>query len=322
MFLLPHPVSGITRREWLGGLLVTGLGAFGAADPPKVKRVEVDPGEIEDVRKRASVAKLNGFGANESELYAALGDAPEAFRKEALFLCEELATSFKTHFHHKGIDVVMPARKMMVIALKDKVSYAAFKGEEVGQTEGGHYEVESGRLVIFDFRELEIKGNNNARRTNTFILVHEALHQLTFGTGILEREGDIPVAISEGLATYGELWRNSRREKILGQLNRPRLMVLSAPGEGQDWIPIAELLGSDKLFYDPATEQLAYAESWLLIYELFKARASTAKLLAFLKAIKTRKNPGKRIEDAELALGKLDRLDRELKRSANLMIRG
>jgi len=311
----------IPRRDWLGGVILLGLGSLGAADPPKEKPAEIDREEKAAVLKRAADAKLKEFGTNESDHYTGIGDAPESFRKDALFLCEELATSFKTHFHLKGFDLALPKKKMTVVTLKDKASYAAFKGEAVGAAEGGHFEVSSGRLVIYDFREDE-KKVVNARRTNTFILVHEAIHQLTHGTGMLERGGDVPVAISEGFATYGELWRNAGREKILGHVNRPRLAVLSNPGEGRDWIPLDELLGTDELFYDPKTEQLAYAESWLLIYELLKTRAATARLTKYLTAIKPRKNPGKRIEDAEETIGNLGKLDRDLKRSANLLIRG
>lgn len=309
----------ISRREWLSGLALLGLGTLGAADPRKERPSEVDPAEREAVLKRADAAGLKGFGSNESGHYLGLGDAPESFRKEALFLCEELATTFKTHFQLKGFNVALPARKMTIVTLKDKGSYVAFKGEDVGESEGGHYEVSTGRLVIFDFREDERAAN--ARRTNTFILVHEAIHQITYGTGMLERGGDVPVAISEGFATYGELWRNARREKVLGQVNRPRLAVLSRPGDGRDWIPLAELLGSDELFYDPETEQLAYAESWLLIYELLKNRAGIARLTAYLKAIKSRKDPGKRMEDAEGNLGKQGKLESDMKRSAELLIR-
>ncbi len=317
-----HALSdpGFTRRDWLGGLIVLGLGSLGAGDPVRPIPSVIDPAELAKIKKRASEAKLKDFGTNESDHYLGAGDAPEKFRKEALYLCEELAVSFKTHFQLKGFEVPLPSKKMTVVTLKDKASYEAFKGEAVGEAEGGHYEVSTGRLVIFDFRESE--NQLNAKRTNTFILVHEAVHQLTYGTSILERGGDVPVAISEGFATYGELWRIARREKILGQINRPRLAVLKMPGEGRDWIPLDELISGDDLFYDPKTEQLAYAESWLLIYELFKTHASNAKLIAFLKAIKTRENAGKRIEDAEKTFGNLDRLDREMRRSASLLVRG
>ncbi len=47
-------------------------------------------------------------------------------------------------------------------------------------------------------------GRNASTRVNTFTLVHEAIHQLTYNTGLLDRQADVPVAISEGLATFGE----------------------------------------------------------------------------------------------------------------------
>ena len=36
-------------------------------------------------------------------------------------------------------------------------------------------------------------------------LSHEATHQLTFNTGLLNRKGDVPMCIAEGLAVYGEI---------------------------------------------------------------------------------------------------------------------
>ncbi|MGE3820253.1 MAG: DUF1570 domain-containing protein [Isosphaeraceae bacterium] len=307
-----------SRRLFLAGAL--SLGFWG-----RVGALAAVPSETTDAVKaalyRAEKAGLKGLGTTATEHYVAVGDSLEAFRKEALDLCERLGASFLSHFRAKGFELDWPASPMTVVALASRESYVAFKGTPASEFEGGYYEVLADRLVIFDFREGGADAPAppaNARRINTFSLVHEANHQLTFGTRMLDRKADVPVALSEGLATYGELWQSAR--PIIGQVNRPRLAVLSNPG-GVVWIEVQRLLTDDDLFRNPETEQLAYAEAWLLVAQLLKTKAGTARLIAYLDRLRGKNDPGTRLSDATEALGDLNRLDRELKRSANLLIR-
>ena len=128
---------------------------------------------------------------------------------EALELCESLAMSFLKHLEFKGFDVLPPKNRLGVVVLADRASYEAFIGEQVLETEGGLYEPSSGWLVMFDFHKERAKGGKDVRRLNTFTLVHEATHQLTFHIGLLDRKSDVPVAISEGFATYAETWQRA-----------------------------------------------------------------------------------------------------------------
>lgn len=312
-----------SRRDWLAGLIVLGTVAIGADAPAKKAKAQepkVPTADLDAIRKRAEGVGLKKVEVSESAHYFAVGDALNGFRKEALQLCEEIASSFLTHFRAKGFTLEFPPDKMAVVTLKDKESYTLFKGEEVDPNEGGHFEVSEGRLVIFDFR-----GGDNAaqvfapQRLNTFSLVHEAIHQLTFATGLLARAGDVPVAVSEGFATQGELWRKA--DRVMGRVNVPRLRVLAATTQGAGWIGVRDLLTNDDLFFDDQTSQVAYGESWLFIHEMLRTKASLAKLTSYLSLIKTRRDPGHRVEDAEEAFGKLEVLDRDLKQAALKLVR-
>ena len=65
---------------------------------------------------------------------------------------------------------------------------------------------------------------------------------LSFNTGMLARDRDVPACIAEGLATYAELWQTKGKGK-LGTPNRARLSVLLDSGNGgAAWIPIDKLL--------------------------------------------------------------------------------
>jgi hypothetical protein len=248
-----------------------------------------------------------------------VGDAPTRFRDEALALCEKLAASYQAHFEAKGVRHPLPERPLTLVTLKSRASYKAFKEGPVSETEGGYYDLDADRLVIFDFQDAEERKTRDlARRINTLALVHESIHQLTFATGLLRRDGDVPLVVSEGLATYGELWQSGRPS--FGQVNRPRLAVLADP-KGGDWIPLEDLIVADGAFDNVETEQMAYAEAWLLAYHLLKTKAGAAQYNGFLDRIRPRYDPSRRVFDATESLGELGRLDRALKKAASLLIR-
>lgn len=289
-----------TRRRWLTLMALAGLGSLGA------DKAQADPAEAEAILARLAAVKLENRGSSETDHYLALGDAPDDFRDGALEVCEGLAKTFQKHLLTKGIAITLPRRKMAVVVLAGKESYDAFNGSQSVSAEGGVFDLETNRLVIFQ---------TNNPQVNTFTLVHEATHQLTYNIGLLSRKGDVPVALSEGLATYGEVWRKDR--PTLSRPNLLRLGVLKNPGRGAaKWIPMAKLLTDDNLFADESTVQLAYAESCLWIYDLLQTETGAKKLRDYLAAVRTRGDASQRLKDAEAAFGKLDRLDTVLKAAA------
>jgi hypothetical protein len=315
------PAWPLTRRRWLGGLSLLALGAAGADAQPVLSPAESAAAEA--IRKRSEAVGIKDHRTGLSDHYFWVGDATAGHGGSALGLCEDLAATFLKHFQNKGFDVAYPRDRMAVVVLKDRDSYAAFKGGPVGDLEGGHYDVEANRLVVFDFHAPKPGAPANARRVNTFTLVHEAIHQLTYNTGLLDRKADVPVAVSEGLATYGELWtREPRSSQRIGQRNGYRLNVLLDPNSAVDWLPVERLLTDDGLFEDAKAEQAAYAEAWLLVYDLLQTSSGAKKLRAYLQALRPRRDPGHRVEDAQAALGNLVRLDVALKKRASLLRRG
>lgn len=282
--------------------------------------LESTAADLAPIFARAKKAKLGEFRFNESKEkhYVGIGDAPADFRAEAVSICESLAKVYRDYFEMKNFKVVIPKSRLIVIILKNKDSYKAFLGDvagaDVGAEVGGHYDVETNQFVVFDSQH-----NDNRRaassRVNTFTLVHEAIHQLTYNTGLLERQGDVPVAISEGLATFGELWQHTNRRSTLGVKNSARLAAFSQPDGHDAWIPVEEILTKDELFEDPDTAQVAYAESWVLVHYLMKTTPSKlTKFRDYLDALRKRRDPSHRLEDARTHVGDLARLDKELKK--------
>ncbi|HEY2154001.1 MAG TPA: DUF1570 domain-containing protein, partial [Isosphaeraceae bacterium] len=151
----------------------------------------------------------------------------------------------------------------------------------------------------------------DAKVINSFTLSHETNHQLDFNAGLLDRAGDVPLCISEGLAAYGETWRLNPHVPI-GRVNWPRLK-----GRGKaPWIRLEQLLSEDNLLDDEASRNAAYAQSWVLIHYFMIDSTRTPKLRAYLAAIKPRRDPSHRLEDARAHFGDLDVLDKHLRRYA------
>jgi Protein of unknown function (DUF1570) len=316
----------VSRRSWLAGA-VLGLSGMSAVSPlagsMQIKEgASDDKNEIALVQAIAKKAGLGPFSHSHTEHFLGLGDAADVFRKTALEICESLAPAFLSHFREKGFtDVALPKKRLTVITLESAQSYQAFIGKDPGAIVGGHYDLETNRLVMFDFRP--VGGGpgvvNNPQRVNRLALVHETTHLLCFNTGLLSRNADVPAWVSEGLATYVELWQ--KRVTKIGELNGPWLFCLrEAKRAGKPWIPITELVATEKSFDDDETAQLAYAESWLLVHYLMKS-PQLPKFRTYLAGIPAKWTAAQRVEYSEKHLGSLEALDHELGREFKRLAR-
>lgn len=310
----------ISRRAWLYGTLLAGTGAARCAWSASGKDEPLTAAEQAEIAKIEAIAKKVGigpFGHGQTEHFIGLGDAPAAFRQRALDVAESFSKAFLTYFRSHGFKVELPAGRMAVITLKNADSYRALVGEQTGLAVGGHYDIETNRLVMFDMRGQRAALAIPAEQVNTFALVHETAHLLSYNTGILSPHADNPVSISEGIATLAEPWRPKAKSKI-GDNNGRRVAALwDEEGNAKTWVPVAELLNNDHLFDDADTEQVAYAESWLLIHYLMRKEATRTKLREYIDRLANEAHKtGGRLKAAEAHLGSLEALDREIRKHA------
>ena len=304
----------IGRRAWLAGLGASGIMGL-AAGPARGSRAA--GADLEAIEAKGAEAGLGPFRSAESRSYRVVGDAPEGFLRLTLRDCEAVAVDYFDHYRSQGFDLKRPAGRLTAVALADARSYAAFLGGQPDRSNGGRYERASNRLYVYDFRPQGANGTLRAGHVNLIFLAHEATHQLAFNTGLLERLGDVPRSISEGIALYGEI-RKPDVSSPPGQVNAMRLTDLARKQrQGVAWIPLPRLLADDRPFSEPAQLELtllAYAQSWLLVYHLMKDPALLPRFRDYLRAIAPRRDPKDRLEDAAAHLGDLDRLDRDLRK--------
>jgi hypothetical protein len=317
-------MSVLSRRAWLAGV-ITGVGAVrghrllacvqsGAGDA-------IDAEEITAIQASAAKVGLKFVSKSQTKHFLCMGDAPQVHCQEALKNCEPLAEAFLAHFRTRGFHVELPRRRMSVIALKDNASYKAYYGEDPGESTGGHFDKDTNRLVVFDFRPEGQGLAVNAARVNLLTLVHETVHQLTYNTGILDRAADVPAAISEGFATYAELWR-PRGKGGMGAKNAPRLQALTMSRQaGEPWIPLAQLVADDSLFDDRSTEQRANSEAWLLVHFLLRTETRLPRFRAYLAGLQKDGGKTPRLPLIEKSLGSLETLDADVRKYAEKQLR-
>jgi hypothetical protein len=287
------------------------------AQPPKKKAPLIADEEqvVASVREKAKKVGMGTFEVRWTEHFLGVGDAPPGeYIAQALGICESFAKEFLPHFRERGFKLEFPARRMTVVALKDAASYQAYSGGQRDQAVGGHYDIDTNELVVFDFRPNQGGMAAGAKRVNTFTLVHETAHMLCYNSGLLPTGHDIPVSISEGLATYAELWAPPRDRTAFGKVNVPRLGALDR--SEIPWLPMARLLSDDAVFENPKAVDLAYAESWLLVHHLLRQPDSLPKFRKYLAEFPKRGGKVGREAYAESVLGSLGSLDLRIQRYA------
>jgi hypothetical protein len=322
-------MGGISNRRDVMKAAVVGLLA-GMTSPLRAqapgKKAALTPDDQKAaaaVRAKAKAAGLGPFDVRMTDHFLGIGNGPGLYSERALELGEKIGKDYLVHFRKRGFKPEFPAHRPVVVTLKDGASYRAFSGDNPEEADGGRYYPEDNWLVIFDFRTNQAKAVAEAKRYNTFTLVHETIHLLCYNTGLLARDAEVPGCISEGLATYGEMW-TERSRSAFGGVNRPRLTALGQElAAGRSWIPVSRLLSDDNLCADPETYQLAYAEAWVLVHYLLETPERLPKFRAYLAGFPKLDTPAAkdRLKTAESHLGSLDDLDAAVRRHAPRMAR-
>jgi hypothetical protein len=325
----------LDRRGWmrlmLGGVVGIGGGSATtraaqgpARDRDPIAAPPTGEAELNAVRDRLDQARIGPLDTVRSAHYVAIGDAPEAFMTLILGDCEQLAADFQKHFGVLGFHLHQPDRPLLVIMFRDDRSFgrffhlpslleAAAKGRAVQPA--GIYERTTNLLHVFDWRNVPMEPRASHRNMET--LAHEGTHQLSFNTGLLNRTGDTPLCIVEGLGAYGEP-RKTAGPSDFGRFNLRRMDDLARIQRRVPWIPVRQLLGDDSVLRagNAARIMLGYAQSWLLVHYLIKDPEALPRFREYLQAIAPRVRSDRRIEDAQAHLGDLERLDQELRRYA------
>lgn len=305
------------------------------ADEGQVRQFAADIKALEQQHKLAPLAKFD------SRNFTAWSNADTDFTAMRLRNCEALYYAFFQHFERKGFQLRPPAARLMVTVFDSQRGFEAYLGHKMPNHLVGTYHPESNRLVVYDLNQnhgvlankekalksgqkiaLDVDRVNYVQAVerwardactdaNIATTMHEAAHQVSFNCGLLNRRGDMPIWLAEGLACYCEATDKGSWQGI-GQPNPERLRVLAqvVSGKGK-LIPLADLVGPADWRKDGRTLPVGYAQSWALFHLLMHERPKA--LREYLKLVHERQTPDHRLTDFRQAFGAdLARLDREL----------
>jgi hypothetical protein len=270
----------------------------------------------------------------DSRHFLAIGNAAAEYTQQRLYNCETIYPLFLDHFRRKGFRLSEPGAKLMVAVFDSQAGFEAYLGQRMSAATTGVYHGASNRLVVYDYarnrsftaakqrgQELGRQLANNLQRqhylgslsqqaqvrradANIGTIMHEVAHQLSFNCGLLNRDGDVPLWLAEGLACYCEATDNGSWQGV-GEANPMRANRLAGPASGQEpFLPLRALVTSeDWLRKATAVDQvlLGYSQSWALFSVLMQERPRA--LRKYLGEIYSRRTSDRRLSDFAEAFG-------------------
>jgi hypothetical protein len=276
--------------------------------------------------------------------FAAISNADETFSELHLRNCETIYTAFYDHFRDKGFQLTKPPNKLMVGVFDSQFGLEAYLAQKLPAAIAGLYDRQSNRLVVYDFgansafmiqkkaaqqaskgsavtdldRQRQVETVNRRAQdfradANVGTIMHEVAHQLSFNSGMLNREGDVPLWLGEGLACYCEATDGGSWLGI-GEPNRERILgLVSGSKSTGGLLPLDLLVDSDDWLHGQSDTQavlVGYGQSWALFRMLMEQRPKAMR--TYFELIKKRKTPDYRLDDFRQAFGNdLDKLQKQ-----------
>jgi len=226
------------------------------------------------------------FTVTQTEHYLILASSSEDYAQFCGKMLEKVHSEYLKFMEGIGFSVKSPSRRLPVLifaAVSEFEAYAEKLHPEISFADTpGFYTVRDNLVLLQDLtRDRSLRTSSAIRRSlseqplQVATIIHEAVHQLAFNTGVQVRMADNPVWFSEGLSLCFE--QPSLRTPLLW--TRPNLVNARHHAEftrlTEDAavpIPLSDLIRKDTLFQQSETATAAYAESWALVTWLVRER--------------------------------------------------
>lgn len=223
------------------------------------------------------------FAILQTEHFTLCSDASDLYTAYCGRLLEKVFEEYMEFFEESKLSVKVPQFRLPVLIFGDSARFQAFARQQHPETDfahvPGYYSIRDNQMLIaamagergFRTNSELIRGlRTNSRQVET--IVHEAVHQLTFNTGLMVRYADNPMWVSEGLAVYfeGASGRSSTvwsRPGEASTMHLPRLKS-NLRENSRAGLPLSELISSDAAFLSPGQLADAYGKAWALTHFL------------------------------------------------------
>lgn len=290
----------------------------------------------EEVFEQLKSQLEDGFKLHKTKHYLMIHNTNPAYAKWVGELYENVYRSFYNYWK-KRADLEEPRFPLVSVVFNSRNAYLRYGQRDVGDSVKamiGYYNLNTNRMISYDMTGTDgvfpkgRRGNQiptsrviqqiltqpQAERTVATI-VHEAVHQISYNSGLQVRLVDNPRWLSEGLAMFCESPDFKRANGwSLGNVNFHRLSGFRNYSRIRSADSLATLIGDDSRSLNGKTAQHAYDESWALTYFLIKTK--NKEYAAYLKEIATLRpldesTPRERIDMFKNYFGDLQTLDKK-----------
>ncbi len=271
-----------------------------------------------------------GFETIETLHYVICFNSAEEYAEFCGKLLEHVFDEYFEFMKGQGVVVAEPVGKLPIIIFLSESEFKEYAAKQHPETSfentPGYYTIRDNQTLLTDLtRDRSMRTPRAIRKRlaeqplQVATVVHEAVHQLAFNSGLQTRMADNPLWLSEGLALYFEpitpraslLWTGP------GSVNaRHHPEFVKCASGDSPVITFGQLIESDKSFLGVETLPAAYAESWGLTMYLF--RREKAGMTKYLTNLSQRKplqslTAEQRTEEFRAAFGKSpDEMEREI----------
>jgi len=271
-----------------------------------------------------------GFEVTQTEHYVICANSAEEYAEFCGKLLERVFDEFFKLMREQDVAATEPNGKLPIIIFNSESEFKDFAIKQHPETSfdntPGYYSIRENQTLLLDLtRDRSLRSASAIRKRlgeqplHVATVVHEAVHQLAFNSGLQIRMTDNPLWFSEGLALYFEpiaprsstLWT---KPGLVNGRHHPSFVQFTNSGSPE--IPLRDLVAGDKLFLDSATVAAAYAESWALTMYLFRQQKDGMK--KYLTNLSQRKplqalTPEQRLLEFQQAFGKSpDEMERDV----------
>ncbi len=245
-----------------------------------------------------------GFSVYKTRHYVLIYNTSEVYVKWVAELFEHLYRGFYNYWRSKGFRITEPRFPLVAVVFSNRPSYLVYAEREIGESAQamiGYYNMKTNRIVTYDMTGVDGVVPRGTRVASTAVIqqilsqpqaertvatmIHEAVHQLAYNSGLQVRLADNPLWLSEGIAMFFETpdAYSPKGWGAIGKINphNMRLFAQYVPQRPAD--SLLTLISQDQRLRDAETSSQAYPESWALTYYLMTLK--NKQFVAYLKEL-------------------------------------
>ncbi len=248
----------------------------------------------EEIYAKVKLQAADGFKVHKTTHYVIIYNTNDIYAQWVGEMYEGVYRKFHNFWKSKKVELEEPRFPLVALVFNTKEAYLAFAEREIGETAGaliGYYNMQTNRMTSFDMTGVAGLALNGGRFSSTQMInqafsqpgaertlatnVHEAVHQLSFNTGLQVRLADNPLWFSEGMAMFFETpdTSSARGGATVGKINYHNLRLFANYLPKRPADSLTTLVSDDSRLQDPKTANDAYSESWALTYFLLKTKS-------------------------------------------------